>query len=226
LLVVAHGVETMSSPSSPANLAIETFRGLDAPTRAAGLAQSLERVVSDLRGTFRNALAGDPRWNGTASMFTALLRSDARMAIAHIGDTRAYLLRGGQLTQLTHDHTLGQLLADEGHISTDEIGSDQKHSLIVRLLDGEQTEPADVTLHETVPGDRYLLATCGIQDAFSAGQLHEVLGDTERSPKDVANDIVAKAPPADGLAVIVADAVAAAEASDQVDIKFAGPGMR
>ena len=144
-------------------------------------------------------------------MRATLLWRGTHAAIAHIGDTRAYLLRDGELTQLTRDHTLGQLLIDEGLIQPEELGSDFRHSLIVGCLDGETDVPADITGHEAAARDRYLL--CTSIDRFRPPRpareiLQEILTD-ERDPQDAADRIAATAFPAlqYGGTCIVADVV-------------------
>lgn len=66
-----------------------------------------------------------------------MLWRDTHVAIAHIGDTRAYMMRGDELTRLTSDHTIGQLRIEAGHIGPDELGSDPRDFTILRWLDGE-----------------------------------------------------------------------------------------
>jgi PPM family protein phosphatase len=210
LLVLADGLRTMSSPGDPAAIAVGELRRLDARTDASGLAASLEGGIEGLRETFRGLLAGDPSWRGTGTMLTAMLWRDAHAAIAHIGATRAYLLRGGELTQLTRDHTLGQLLIEEGAVRPDELGSDYRHSLIVRALDGTPGEPADITAHEAEAGDRYVLCTDGtdLDRVMSPGTLRDILRDTVRDPQDVADELAGMALPVLGhrlFGCVVAD---------------------
>ena len=138
LLVIADGSRHMSSPGSASAIAAGELRRLDVLTDAPGLAASLERGVEGLRKTFSRLLAGDPGWGGTVTEVTAMLWRDAHAAIAHIGSTRAYMLRGGERTQLTRDHTISQFLIEAGKITPDELGSDPRHfHVITRWLDGE-----------------------------------------------------------------------------------------
>jgi Protein phosphatase 2C len=117
LLVVADGIQNMSSPDSPSKIAIGKLRYLDAPAESSDLTISIENGLAGLRETFRQLLEGDPCWMGTGTVLTAMLWQDIHAVIAHVGDTRAYMLRDNELTQLTHDHTIRQVLLDEGRIS-------------------------------------------------------------------------------------------------------------
>jgi PPM family protein phosphatase len=207
LLMVASGIEHMASPASPGNLAVDELRRLDTGSGPADLATNLERGLTSLKETF----TGDARWTGTAVMFTAMLWHDRHALIAHVGGTRAYLLRGGALTQLTHDHALGQ-------------------ALVTRWLDGEHRAPPEMIAREARRGDRYLLATSEIEEILSFSSLRDVLRDTTRDLQDVADEIAAQAFPAEefhsGVTVVVADVVDRARASQRIVVKPAGPGLR
>jgi len=228
LLVVAGGIENLSSPASPSAIAVGRLRRLDVLAGAPDLPASMERGMDDLRGHFRDLLSFDQRWRWTGTALTAMLWRGCAAVIAHIGDTRAYLLRGGELTQLTRDHTVGGMLLAEGLTSADEVGSDPRHKLIARWLGGEPDEPAEIFTHEAAPGDRYLLCTAEIQDALSPGELRDVLRDTARGPQDVAGDITAAAFPVKswgGLTCVVADVEHESGGSGQALPKLAGTAV-
>lgn len=228
LLVVAGGIQNMSSPASPSAIAVDRLRRLDVLTEATDLPASMEQGMDDLRGHFRDLLSSDQRWHETGTTLTAMLWRGCAAVIAHIGDTRAYLLRSGELTQLTRDHTVGGILLADGLISADELGSDPGHKLIARWLDGEPGEPAEIFTHDAAPGDRYLLSTAEIQDALSPRELRDVLRDTARDPQDVADDITAAAFPVTswgGLTCVVADVGHKSGGSGQARPKLAGTAL-
>jgi serine/threonine protein phosphatase PrpC len=195
-------------------IAVEELRQLDVLTDISRLTASLERGIDGLQETLRELFASDPRWDGTGTLLTAMLWRDTHTAIAHIGNTRAYMLRGGELTQLTRDHTYGQLLVEADRIRPDEMGSDpQCSSFVVRWLDGKSGEPADITAHEAAIGDRYVLSTDGLDRAMSSRTLRDVLRDTARDPQEAADTSAGMAFPAaqyGSLTCIVADVVEAA----------------
>ena len=86
---------------------------------------------------------------------TALLWSEGYAAPCHIGDSRAYLLRDGQLVQITHDHTLVQSLVDEGKITEERHRHPTRTcSLLLRALDGRTIAEPDLAPLETYAGDR------------------------------------------------------------------------
>jgi len=211
LLVIAEGMQGMSTPRRPGVVAVEELRRLDVLTDASGLAASLERGIEGLREVFRGLLADDPRSEGTGVLLTAMLWRGAHVAIAHIGSTRAYMLRGGELTQLTRDHTYGQLLVEAGSIRPEEMGSDLQHtSVVVRWLDGNPGEPADIITHEAAAGDRYVLCTDGISRVMPAGTFLDILRGTASDPQEAADEIAGMAFPAGqhgSFTCVVADVV-------------------
>jgi hypothetical protein len=88
LLVVAHGIQHLSSPGSPGKITINELRRLDVPADPADLAVSAESGLAGLRETFGRLLEGDPGWNGTGVVLTAMLWQDTHAVIAHVGNTR------------------------------------------------------------------------------------------------------------------------------------------
>ena len=98
LLVVADGIQNLSSPDSPSKIAIEKLRYLDVPAIPSDLTVSMENGLAGLRETFRRLLEDDPRWSRTGTVLTAMLWQDIHVVIAQVGDTRAYMLRHDELT--------------------------------------------------------------------------------------------------------------------------------
>ena len=85
-----------------------------------------------------------PRAAGHGHHLIAILRSGNKLALAHIGDSRAYLLRDGKLTQITHDHSFVQRLVDEGRITEDEADGHPQRSLVTRVLTGSDGDEPDL----------------------------------------------------------------------------------
>ena len=160
LLVIADGTRHMSSPGSASAIAVERLRRLDTPTAASDMTASLEGGIGGIRETFAELLAANRGWDMTLAMVTARLWRGTHAAIARIGSTGAYLLRGGDLRRLPRSHTLGSVLLEGVAIQPDELGSDRWHTdILVRWLDWKPGEPADIMLHEAEPRDRYRLST-------------------------------------------------------------------
>jgi protein phosphatase len=92
----------------------------------------------------------------------ALLFAGSRVGLAHVGDSRCYLLRDGELTQITHDHTYVQALVDEGKISEAEADTHPRRSVITNVLDGRSDVEPDLSVREARVGDRYLVCSDGL----------------------------------------------------------------
>jgi serine/threonine protein phosphatase PrpC len=134
------------------------------------------------------------------------------LALVHIGDTRAYLLRDGGLFQITHDHTWVQSLVDEGRLSPEEAASHPRRSLLVRALTGAGGAEPDLSLHEAVVGDRYLLCSDGLSTVVPTAAVRDALsggGDPEQVVEELIRLAYAADAP-DNVAAVVADVVPAA----------------
>ncbi len=139
----------------------------------------------------------------------ALLFAGSRLGLLHVGDSRCYLLRGGTLTQITHDHTLVQALVDAGRITEEDASNHPQRSVITRVLDGRDDVEFDLSVREAVPGDRYLLCSDGLTGPVaSLDTLTEAL--TIAAPQDSVDRLVELALRGggpDNITVIVADIV-------------------
>ncbi|HEY0816086.1 MAG TPA: protein phosphatase 2C domain-containing protein [Pseudonocardia sp.] len=139
-------------------------------------------VALDTAATRLTTLAhDDPELRGTGTTVVAFLADGARIGIAHIGDSRAYMLRDGALARLTRDHTLVQSLVDEGRITEQEAATHPRRSWLMRTLqDGSAAEP-DLFVHTGVVGDRYLICSDGLTAVLDDEMVGEVLRtETER----------------------------------------------
>jgi len=116
----------------------------------------------------------------------------SQLALVHIGDTRAYLLREGELFQITHDHTLVQSMVDEGRLSADEAASHPQRELLMRALHGVSDAAADIRLHDARPGDRYLLCSDGLSSVVPAAEMHRVVSGVA-GPDQAVRELVALA---------------------------------
>ena len=110
---------------------------------------------------------------------TAILFAGSRLGLVHVGDSRAYLLRDGALTQITKDDTFVQSLIDEGRITEEEAHTHPQRSLLLRALTGQDVDPS-LTIREARAGDRYLLCSDGLSGVVS----DETLADTLRAYRD------------------------------------------
>jgi protein phosphatase len=150
-------------------------------------------ILADLRGAVGRANAAiarhtkvDPRTAGMGTTLTALLFAERCVAMAHVGDSRAYLLRDGSLSQITHDDTMVQSLVDEGQLTPDEAAVHSQRNVVLKVLTGHTVEPL-FELRETDPGDRYLICSDGLSDYVPAAEIASVLElpDPQRRPQEL-----------------------------------------
>lgn len=143
------------------------------------LADRLGAAVHDIADRLTAAAAQDSALQGTGTTLVALLVDGTRIGGAHVGDSRVYLLRDGELRRLTRDHTLVQTLVDEGRISEAEAAEHPRRSVLVRTLqEGTPAEP-DLFHVEGRPGDRYLLCSDGVTAVLDDAAVHAALGEGE-----------------------------------------------
>lgn len=139
-----------------------------------------------------------------------MLWTGSRLALVHIGDSRAYLLRAGELFQITHDHTLVQSMVDEGRLSPEEATSHPQRSLLLRALTGGMGGAggaADIRLHDARPGDRYLLCSDGLSSVVPTEDVRHVVT-AARDPEQAVRELIALANGAggpDNVSCVVAD---------------------
>jgi serine/threonine protein phosphatase PrpC len=117
-----------------------------------------------------------PELTGMGTTVSAILRSGDKIAIAHIGDSRIYLLRDGQLKQITADHTFVQRLVDSGRITPEEAAVHPRRSVLMRVLGDVDAAPEiDTTVYDLKPGDRWLLCSDGLSSYVSDDRIEAVL---------------------------------------------------
>jgi protein phosphatase len=177
------------------------------------LLSALARAVEQAEAAVQDIAGTDPAQRGSGTTLTAMLWSGSQLALVHVGDTRAYLLRGGELFQITHDHTVVQSLIDQGRLTAEEALSHPERALLLRALDGTQAAVPDLSLHEVRPGDRYLLCSDGLTTVVPASGIAQVLRDAA-GPAQAVRELIDRANSAggpDNIACVAADVVEAAQ---------------
>ncbi len=163
LLVVADGMGGAAAGDIASAETVQVMRRLhDAhPDDMLGALAGAVQRANDRLGEI---VEEDPSVEGMGTTVTAIMfdGDSTSMGLAHIGDSRAYLLRDGKLTQLTQDHTFVQGLVDEGRITEVEARSHPHRSLLLRALDGRHDAEPDLSTFEVRPGDRLLICSDGL----------------------------------------------------------------
>jgi protein phosphatase len=206
LLAVADGMGSGGARASAA--VIDALRPLDDALPAGDLLNALEQAVEQASATVGGLADTGAAHGQTGTTVTAMLWSGSQLALVHIGDCRAYLLRDGQLFQITHDHTVVQSLLDEGRITPEEAASHPQRSLLLRAIDGTAVE-LDTSLHDARAGDRYLLCSDGLTGVVSTEMIHDTLRETS-DPDEAAARLIEAANAGggpDNVSCVVADII-------------------
>src|SRR5262245_13258341 len=133
------------------------------------LETAVQRACADI---YRTAI-GDASMRGMGTTFACLLRASNKGIIAHVGDSRVYLVRHGQCHRLTEDHTLVAAQLKAGTISKEQAANSQYRNVITRAVGIQESVQVDTLIVEAVPGDTFLLCSDG---------LHGYLNDDEVAP--------------------------------------------
>ena len=148
----------------------------------------------------------EPELRGMGTTLTALLLHEDRIALMHIGDSRAYRLRDGELEQLSLDHTVLQELIDQGKLTIAEANDHPQRSLLTQVLMGSGNLDPVLVVYERKAGDRYLLCSDGLSSVLSNKEIKSLLKKNKREDAVAAlvdATYVNDAP--DNVTVIVAD---------------------
>ncbi len=206
LLAVADGCGPAGAPAS--NAAVEALRFLDTTELPAGnVLNLLEDAVQGATEAVRDAANGSEEDTGTT--LTALLWTGSRLALVHIGDSRAYLLRDGALFRITDDHTVVQSLIDEGRLTPEEATTHPQRALLLKCLSPAAPEPPDLRLRDAEPGDRYLLCSDGLTSVVPDARIRGLLT-TAPAPDAAVHALIDAANGAggpDNVSCVVADVV-------------------
>jgi protein phosphatase len=191
------------------SLTIAAMAKLDSEPPGGDMLAELSSAVAAANARLQEMIIANPAVEGMGTTLTALFWSDGHAAICHIGDSRGYLLREGELYQITHDHTLVQSLVDEGRISADDVSTHPQRSLLLRALDGRSVAEPDLSVHDGQAGDRYLLCSDGLSGVVSDETLRDTLAGVE-DPEAAARQLIELALHGggpDNITCIVADVV-------------------
>lgn len=205
LIVVADGMGGLPAGELASEIVVRGLRDLedvaDGGDPAAQLTDALE-VANEEIGTVADA---DPERYGMGTTCTAMLLRDEQLAIVHVGDSRGYLFRDGELAQITIDDTYVQMLVEAGELEQAEARYHPQRSLVTQALQGGDYEP-HVTIAVPLPGDRILICSDGLTDFVTDETIANVL-EVHLEPQDAADRLVkltlaAGAP--DNVTVIIA----------------------
>jgi PPM family protein phosphatase len=207
LLALADGMGGHAAGEVASQLVIAALAHLDDDEPGGDLLAKLDAAVHSGNSAIAAQVEMEPDLEGMGTTLTAILFAGNRIGMIHIGDSRGYLLRDGELTQITKDDTFVQTLVDEGRITKEEAHSHPQRSLIMRALTGHEVEPT-LTMREVRLGDRYLLCSDGLSDPVSDETILDALKIPDVTDSaDRLIELALRGGGPDNVTVVVADVV-------------------
>ncbi|MVZ91661.1 serine/threonine protein phosphatase [Microbacter sp. ANSKLAB05] len=205
LLALADGMGGHAAGEIASQFVVAALARLDEDEPGQDLTGALTRALTVGNEAIASHVEAHPETDGMGCTATALLFDGRRMGLLHVGDSRAYLLRDGTLTQITKDDTFVQSLVDRGELSADEAHTHPRRSLILKALTGEPVEPTAV-IREARVGDRYLLCSDGLSDPVSTETIAETLATgTVEEAADRLVQLALRSGGPDNITVVLAD---------------------
>ena len=208
LAVVADGMGGHAAGEVASSAVVAVLAHLDDDEAGTDLLGELSAAIEEANTTLREMVESNSALVGMGTTVTALLASGSRLGVAHVGDSRAYLLREGELSLVTRDQTLVQRLVDEGRITTEQADVHPQRALLTQALDGHEGVEPDLSLREGRQNDRYLLCSDGLSGVVQEETITEAL---TLQPAEAAAErlveLALRGGGPDNVTVVVADVV-------------------
>jgi serine/threonine protein phosphatase PrpC len=205
LFAVADGVGGFEAGEVASSIAVRVLKHLEPGAPFEGAIQEANRQILAVGG-------GDEKLSGMGTTLVAARFGGTQerpvAEIAHVGDSRAYLLRGGTLRPLTEDHSLVAELVRSGDLTRDQAAEHPQKNLITRALGAEEEVEVDTAVLPVEAGDRILLCSDGLSDMVPEALISEILADSPEDPETPARRLLSAALDAggtDNVTVVVVD---------------------
>ncbi|WP_103353777.1 PP2C family serine/threonine-protein phosphatase [Amycolatopsis sp. CA-128772] len=207
LLALADGMGGHAAGEVASKVVIASLAPLDDDEPGDDLLAQLREAVANGNAAIAELVSQDPDLDGMGTTLTAVLFAGNRLGLVHVGDSRAYLLRGGQFAQITRDDSFVNELLEQGRITPEEAAVHPQRSLLLKALTGHEVEPS-LTVREARSGDRYLICSDGLSGMVSDETLAEAVQIPD--PQQCADrmiELALKGGGTDNVTVIIADVV-------------------
>lgn len=197
--------------------------------RAADGEEMLERMagmIARANTKLTELIEEDLELDGMGTTFCGAMFNGTQFGLAHIGDSRGYLLRDGELTQLTHDHSWVQSLLDDGKITPEQAATHPHRSLILKVLNGQVEFEPDLDVLKAQAGDRLMFCSDGLSGLVDSATLREFL-----SIDDAASAITRMSETAnangghDNITIVIGDVVPQDDALDALEGQLVGAAV-
>lgn len=209
LFVVADGMGGHAGGDVASAIAVNRIREVDREYETPGEAEfALQSALLAANSLLAETVFEHPELTGMGTTVSALIRVGDQVALAHIGDSRIYLFRDGELRQVSIDHTFVQRLVDSGRITEEEAMVHPRRSVLMRVLGDVDASPEiDTWILDTRPGDRWLICSDGLSGVVKHDELQAALA-TRDAPRQVADKLLKQSLDAgapDNVTVVILD---------------------
>ena len=183
LAVLADGMGGYNAGEVASNMATSFIKAelgrwlSEAASRASDIEirRAMEICVDNANRAIFNAANANPQYAGMGTTLVVAVFREDQLRLGHVGDSRAYRWRGGQLSQITRDHSLLQEQIDAGLISPEQAAFSANKNLVTRAVGVEDTVLLETHLHEMQPGDIYLMCSDGLSDMLDDAMIARLL---------------------------------------------------
>lgn len=207
LLIIADGMGGHAAGEIASQMMVTHLERLDADPDDNDMLALLGSVADDANREIAERIHQQPENDGMGTTLTALMFNGRDFGLIHVGDSRGYRLRDGELSQITVDDTFVQSLVDEGRLDPEDVSSHPQKSLILKAYTGRPVQPTLASI-DARPGDRILLCTDGLSDPVTASTIAQTLA--EGTPAVAAQrliELALRSGGPDNITVVVADVV-------------------
>lgn len=207
LIMVADGMGGAPAGDLASAVAVQTMLRLDAPPHE-DMLEALAGALLRANDRLAELIEEDPSVAGMGTTVTAALFDGERIGVAHLGDSRGYLWRDGELLRVTRDHTWVQSLIDDGRITEDQAKVHSHRSLLLKVLDGRNDHDPELMLYDVQPGDRVLICSDGLSGFVEHDRIERVLsiGAADTAAREL-TQLALEGGSNDNITVVVADIV-------------------
>ena len=205
LFVVADGIGGFEAGEVASGITIDTLKDLEP-------GGSFDEAVREANRRILAAAKGDDKLSGMGTTIVAIRfdgpRSEPVAEIAHVGDSRAYLVRDGELKPVTEDHSLVAELVKSGDLTRDQAHDHPQRNLITRALGAEEDVQVDTAILPVEAGDRFLLCSDGLSDMVEDHRISSLINEGPQSPEQTSHRLLEAALEAggsDNITVVIVD---------------------